>query len=178
MFNDNYGWPLLGDWNFSTQMTRGHWINGNVCTNRMGICHVYASLPSNTSNSVFINIHTGPGIDKVQVSYVPAANFNMTPSQFIVTQATQFTLNGLEAAGERNIYSVLLNNLTSSTLYTIQIKASITNSTSNIPIKSYNYSTLPSKQDLINNPSRSINLVVGGDVGIIYSKIKIKPPTN
>lgn len=39
-------------------MFKRKWLPDKVCM-PTSICHIYATLPSNTQNSVFINIHTG-----------------------------------------------------------------------------------------------------------------------
>lgn len=60
IYNPNYGYNVRSAEMFSTEFTRSLSID-KVCQNGK-IRHIYATLPENGSQEVFINVHAGKDV--------------------------------------------------------------------------------------------------------------------
>lgn len=151
-FNTGYGIGV-GTMHFSSKF--GRYLELNTVCPQGQICHVYATLPEDSSSSVFINVHTGNDISTLQVNYDTLANHQAAPNDALNHTAFPSSYyTDLETRGDRYVHSVYLGNLTNNTMYYFEIAyngAVQGNGT---------YMTLPSK-----NMERNITLAAGGDVG-------------
>ena len=69
-YDSTFGYSVEGDVSyFSTKMIRKHHSPAPHVCDPDSICHVYATLPEETYNSVFINVHVGINIKDV-VAYL------------------------------------------------------------------------------------------------------------
>lgn len=75
-------------------------------------CHVYLTAAKYISTSVYVNAHTHPSVQSVNVSYWQNASDTV-----VSVRANRFAITGLEKRGDRAIHSILLNNLTPETVY-------------------------------------------------------------
>ncbi len=116
LYNTGYGIDYFDGWDFSTQATRRFYIENQVCA-ATSICHIYATVPSNTANFVFINVHTGKDVEGIIIKY---SEFNKNSVVYSV-KGTKMEIPKLQPRGDRYVYSSLLENLNSSTIYTINI---------------------------------------------------------
>lgn len=122
-------------------------------------CHFYATVPENTANDVFINVHTNSAVRNVFVHYDLEEFFlnNKTATLRNVQPATLFELDYVEAKGQRNVHSALVSGLTPKTKYVIQIKYEGDDSVQ----ATHFYKTLPDRDD----PNLNITMVNAGDAG-------------
>lgn len=67
VYNKAYGVDTFLDLQFSTKWTRSNWLPDEVCP-KGTLCHIYATLPEETSKEVFINVHSGTDIDELNAS--------------------------------------------------------------------------------------------------------------
>lgn len=142
----------LGSADLSTKITRQTSENEKCPA---GVpCHVYATLPENTTNSVFLNFHTNQKHGDAQV-------FNDSLDHYLVQKTLRYKINvkrfdpELESIGSRYVYSALITDLQPNSSYVFGIFYDNTYQT----IKFYN--TMP---EYLNN-SNSIAFANGGDVG-------------
>lgn len=151
-FNTSYG---IGNSyiHFSSKFTRYLELN-TVCPQGQ-ICHIYATLPEDSSTSVFINVHTGNDINTLQINYDTLANHQASPKAVLNYSATPSSYyTDLETRGDRYVHSTYLGNLTNNTMYYFEVVY-------NGEVQGNGtYMTLPSK-----NMERNITLAAGGDVG-------------
>ena len=145
---------------FSTSLTREYTLP-EACP--VGPpCHVYATLPENASDSVFINFHTNIKHPHAVVCY----NTSITSSTkreleqrdpadiCIQTHVNDF--KAVEWIGQRLVHSVYLFDLTPDTIYRINIYYDGTLQKEEI------YQTLP-----LNSSQRKISIITGGDAGFL-----------
>jgi hypothetical protein len=66
IFTNRYGFFAGGHYKMSTQMMRA-WELETVCPEG-SVCHVYATLAENASDSVFVNVHTGINYNALAVT--------------------------------------------------------------------------------------------------------------
>ena len=151
IYNTGYGIKLGSSAELSSEFSRRYWINDSYCP-KTEICHLYATLPSDTAHSVFINIHAGEDIEGVIINY--RANGSVFPA---VIQAQSIPLEGIEERGERNLFTALLTNLQPNTLYYLDF----VDLEGNDLQLSTTYKTFPEATDLTAN----ISIAFGGDVG-------------
>jgi len=116
-------------------------------------CHVYATLPADTSTGVFINVHADFDVNSIVVNYDTLENFETTGTTGFSEKSYSYKLD-VEQRGKRSVHSVLLHDLTPETIYYYEVfydgKAQY-NST---------YKTLPAF-----GSHSPLTLVLGGDVG-------------
>jgi|JI6StandDraft_1071083.scaffolds.fasta_scaffold02838_14 hypothetical protein len=150
-FNDRYGATVQTDFRLSTQFTRSS--RGKICKDG-AICHIYATLPEDTDTSVFFNIQTGTDIQSVSVSVQDVATLE-TGITASPVEATKFIVGEtLEFNGQRNLFTVLFNDLKPDTSYAVQFTAGNTS-------YSTRYRTLPSFDS-----NTELRVAFGGDVGM------------
>ena len=82
--NSSTGIPIQNNLVFSTRMMRNIMMKKNVCP-AGAPCHVYATLPADTSSAVFINAHTDYDVDGVTVSYDTLNFYNTNASSKILS---------------------------------------------------------------------------------------------
>ena len=112
-------------------------------------CHVYLTLPDDSSHFLFLNAHTSPHYDSLTVHYglqPTALNYSLP--------MTQFPVEGLEHQNNRHVFSLLLANLTSNTRYYLRLEY-----LPGIFSQQYWFQTLPEATEA---PFR---FVAGGDIG-------------
>lgn len=136
VYEDQYG--IYGG-SFSTRLIR-EWQVPIMCPPGPP-CHVYATLPEDSSTSVFITAQTSKVHTDVLICVQPTDSTNITASSDpnITTCVTpkRFTIPNIEPTGQRYIYSAYIGNLSAETLYQIQVV--YTNSTSDLYILSEEY---------------------------------------
>ena len=126
-------------------------------------CHVYATLPFDTSSSVFINVHTHVDVTQITINYDTEDNYiasgvlkqNVVSSYYV-------SPSDYDTIGDRNIHNVLLSNLIPETDYIIEIYYDGQSQ------YRANYTTLPSEDS-----QSSYNLVYGGDMGVSNAALNI-----
>lgn len=148
-YNDEIGLYLNFYGSINTKMTRYFQLK-EACPPGPP-CHIYATLPENSSSSVFINFHTNKQIKEAFIFY---SEQNSILTEKNSQQSTLFDINNIEKNGERNVHSVLLNNLKPNTKYIISIYYDGKVQISKV------YKTLPDS-----NIERNIIMINGGDVG-------------
>lgn len=134
-YNPKYSYDLFDGFGISSEVTRSYDIAENVCELEQ-ICHVYATLPSDTDSGVFINVHTGIEVDDLYIVMSVGSHTH----QF---SCDKFGMpSGIDPNGRRNIYSCLAHNLISQTTYNLVVKSRQLDS---IDYRS-TYKTLPSRE--------------------------------
>lgn len=152
VFSKDFGISVLnGTAVFSSKLIRSFTVD-KVCPPGPP-CHVYATLPSNTSGAVFINAHTDYDVDSVTVAYDRLDHYNTNRTLRYSEVSSAYKLD-FEDKGRRAIHTTLLYNLQPETEYYYEI---IYN---NVTYFSSNYKTLPS-----NGTHTPIVMAIGGDVG-------------
>lgn len=117
-------------------------------------CHVYATLPEDTSESVFINFQTNIAHKESKVCYsLPADHSSKSESCFLTKV---YALKGVEKIGQRNIHSAYLYDMLPDTLYKIKIYYDDQLQAED------QYHTLP-----LNTSERNVTIVMGGDAGFM-----------
>lgn len=106
----------FGSWDVSTRLTRQSSENKKCPSGKP--CHIYATLPPDAENSVFINLHTSTIYNEVYVYYDFFEYFKINQSFRYKSLASTFAPE-LEKVGERNVHSALLRNLVPNTTYAI-----------------------------------------------------------
>ena len=103
---------MEADSSLSTDFTRLLALD-KVCPDSQ-VCHLYATVPEQTSTEVFFNAHTGTNVNSLSfiLKLGDTLVFNKTIKDPIV-------MDNVESIGQRNIYSVLFDSLTPNTLYTL-----------------------------------------------------------
>lgn len=118
-------------------------------------CHVYATLPENTSDSVFINFQTNIIHNESKVCF---AQDNSTETRYHGNcfPTKIFSLKGVEKIGQRNIHSAYLFGMLPDTFYSIQIYYD-----DKLQAEE-KYRTLP-----LDTSAKNITIVMGGDIGFL-----------
>ena len=118
-----YGVPLEdGKYTYSSAFTRLLSIP-KVCPAGPP-CHVYATLPFDTSSSVYINVHTHNDVNNITVSYATEQELMVQNGISQEAFTTYLVSPSYDYKGERNIHNVLLTGLSPDSEYTIQISYS------------------------------------------------------
>eukprot|EP01017_Pseudomicrothorax_dubius_P005321 TRINITY_DN11320_c0_g2_i2.p1 TRINITY_DN11320_c0_g2~~TRINITY_DN11320_c0_g2_i2.p1 ORF type:complete len:567 (-),score=92.87 TRINITY_DN11320_c0_g2_i2:57-1757(-) len=141
----------------STRFTRKFYLD-EVCPLEGGPCHLYATIPENASDSVFINVHTHKSVDQVIIRYAFKTQPDSENDVRHEVNATDFILQGFDPLGERRVFSALLTDLQPDTDYVIQV---VYNQT--VQREVY-YHTFPTKDGEWTRPIRFIS---GGDIGTL-----------
>ena len=76
------------------------------------MCHLYATLPSDPSTSVFFNVHSGLLLDNL--TFVLKQDNKTVVSKI---SSSPYKLDNVESIGQRYVHSVLIDNLSVDTLY-------------------------------------------------------------
>jgi hypothetical protein len=138
----------------STQFLRALEL-GKVCPEGT-VCHVYATLAEDASNSVFINIHTGINFNLLTVSLKALSSVDDgIPKSITLLSHEPFKMNKHEDRAKRNVHSLYFTNLAPDTMYSVSIIDPI----KNIALYNTRYRTLP------NEDGEELRLAIGGDVG-------------
>lgn len=106
----------FGNWDVSTRFTRLSSENEKCPSGKP--CHIYATLPPDADQSVFINLHTSKIYNEVFVYYDFIDYFKINQKFRFNSLAKTFAPE-LEKVGERNVHSALLRNLVPNTTYAI-----------------------------------------------------------
>lgn len=127
-------------------------------------CHIYATVPFDTSSSVFINVHTNIHVKEIVVNYEKSSVYSETGS-LPYSETSSYTIHQeYDYVGERNIHNVLLQNLAPNTLYTVEIyyngKTQATTT----------YQTLPGTAS-----SDNFTLIYSGDAGYNLNSQQMTP---
>jgi len=115
--NPIIGWKI-GNADLSTKITRQTSLNTKCPAGPP--CHVYATLPENATNAVFLNFHTNQKHDNVEV-------FNDTMDHYTIQKTLRYQIKvnrydpELEPIGSRYVYSALITNLQPNTSYAFGI---------------------------------------------------------
>lgn len=149
LYEDSVGITLLSGVSISTTLLRYFQLK-DACPPGPP-CHVYATLPEDTSTSVFINAHTNDAIENITVTFVPKGTSKTARS---VHTSDLIKLSSFEQRGRRNVHHVLLTNLLPETRYTMKIEYD------NKVQFTFEYATLPTKFS-----SKDIVISTGGDIG-------------
>jgi hypothetical protein len=125
-------------------------------------CHVYATLPSNTSSSVFINAHTSTEVEQVEVYFDTKSHYNSNKSLRRVEKSANIPMENVDAPGRRIIHSTLLDNLEPETdyVYEIRYKGEVQHRSE--------YRTLPAKGS--QTPAK---IIFGGDMSSAYETLEM-----
>lgn len=162
LFGNKYTTRILRQWQLPTMCPPGP------------PCHVYATLPEDASTSVFITAQTSLTHPNVSICWQPS---NSSNSSLSCANSTRFELTDVEPKGQRYIHSAYIGNLTSDTLYDIQVvyfdsdMEKLSEKYDFIPMDYHhatggylavieNYRTLPNNQS-----NKEITIVMGGDAG-------------
>ena len=152
IFTKKYGISVLsGDAVLTSRMLRS-FIFDKVCPPGPP-CHVYATLPSDASSSVFINVHTDYDVQGISVAYDSLSNYTETGKLQYSAASSSYSLD-FEDLGRRTVHTVLLYGLVPETDYYYHV---VYNG------ESYNgsvYRTLPK-----NGTQSNMTIGIGGDVG-------------
>jgi hypothetical protein len=135
------------DYLFTTSLTRQLTLPEACPIGRP--CHIYATLPENTSDSVFINYHTNILYKESNTCYTLESSGKETcfPTKVIA-------FDGVEKAGQRSVHSAYLYDMLPDTLYTIRIYYE-----DKLQAEE-KYHTLP-----IDTTKRNVTIAMGGDAG-------------
>jgi len=152
IFSKDHGISILnGTAVFSTNLIRSFTVEKQC--KEGAPCHVYATLPSNTSSSVFINVHTHIDVDAVKIEYDTLENYEKTGKLLFSADSYTYKLD-IEERGKRAVHTALLKELEAHTVYYYQVvydNQAYYNST---------YRTLPKE-----GAHEPVLMVLGGDVG-------------
>lgn len=113
------------------------------------ICHLYATVPEDTSTSVFFNAHSGT--DLSNLTFVLKQNAIEVNRQI---SDQPFSLNNVESIGQRYVHSVLVTSLTANTTYSLEIY-----SEKGVFLKKMGYKTVP-------GVNSTVKIASGGDLGM------------
>lgn len=151
VYNDNYGASSLfggpgAEYQMSTTLTRRAVFGKKLCPDNQ-MCRVYATLPESTDTSVFINVHTGVGVQDISV--VMTSN----GTTVLPKVNSMFIPHFIEEFGERKVWTFLFDGLNASTMYALNL----TTSEHKILTR---YKTLPKFGDA----ASTIKVMIGGDI--------------
>ncbi|CAD8159556.1 unnamed protein product [Paramecium octaurelia] len=124
VYNKAYGVDTFLDLQFSSKWTRSNWLPDEVCP-KGTLCHIYATLPEETSSEVFINVHSGTDIKELD------AQFRFQDSKINIKCDKIPFPSSVEERGQRNVFTCLFTGLKSYTLYDVDLiyKEKVLNST-------------------------------------------------
>jgi len=152
IFSKDHGISILnGTAVFSTHLIRSFTVEKQCKPGPP--CHVYATLPSNTSSSVFLNVHTDYDVESVTIEYDLLETFKETGKLSLSATSYSFKLD-VEERGKRAVHSTLLKGLEAQSVYFYRVVydgQAHYNST---------YKTLPKEGE-----HEPVIMVLGGDVG-------------
>ena len=131
-------------------------------------CHVYLTLPEDPSTSIFLNVHVGLNefdSNLMKVEYWKKVNNKNSNNDdddddgktIVTKQMKRCTqLEWIEANGQRDVYSILLNDLQPNSQYEFQLAAFVSSNNNKI----YKFKTLPGSND-----NTGFSFMTGGDSG-------------
>ena len=138
---------VFGDTSLSTRLTR--YLTMPESCPPGPPCHVYLTLPEDSSHFVFLNAHASPHYDSLKVHYgLQSDSMNST------LYMTLFPVEGFEPHADRHVFAALLSNLTSNTRYFVQIEYQ-----PGLFSQLYWFRTLPYGNET------SLRFAAGGDIG-------------
>ncbi|KAL4450819.1 hypothetical protein ABPG74_011661 [Tetrahymena malaccensis] len=150
--NKDSGYLINDNMYLSTSFTRR--ISFKKACPEEELCHLYATLPENTHNSVFINIHTGIAINQITIQL---QDLEVKSDPIVQTGQINSSID-LDSNGERNTFTNLFENLQPNRLYLIKV----INQEKQSVLKVTKYKTLPTN-DQIQTKQLQVNLAFGGD---------------
>ena len=118
LFNPPIGFYFADYIDISTKMTRS--ISENYKCPSGPPCHIYATLPENATTGVFINFHTNIEHNDAVVLWDDLPFYDHFATLKYTSHPKKFRPQ-LEAKGERNVYSALIDNMTANSSYAIGI---------------------------------------------------------
>jgi hypothetical protein len=149
-YNEGYGSVFEG-FGISTRFSRYYQLD-TVCPAGQ-ICHLYATLPEDSSKSVILNVQTGTDVSSLIIGYDTADNYEQKKA--LANNATsQSYFVGLEERGARYVHSVYLGNLAANTEYYFEVYFN------NKMQRNGTYRTLPTE-----TLERDVLIAAGGDAG-------------
>lgn len=158
IYSQDYGLSVLNATAvFSTRLIRSFTVPKVCDVGRP--CHVYATLPFNTSSSVFINAHTDFEVDNITIKYDSLETYNKNHSLRYFAHSYSYKLD-IEENGRRAVHSTLLYNLEPATDYYYEIHYSSGLMNDALPKYKAVYRTLPS-----NGAYEPFTIAIGGDIG-------------
>jgi hypothetical protein len=117
-------------------------------------CHLYATLPEDTSSAVFINAHTHEMYEQLDLQYDTDEYYQQSGELRNTAQTESFKLEKIERIGKRRMHSAYLSELQPGTLYHIKLYYN------NEYLTEAKYKTLPDE-----NSNEPIVIASGGDNG-------------
>lgn len=96
IFNNKYGKKIQGDWLFSTEFIRGIELS-QICPDDE-ICHVYATLPEDSSSSFFLNVHSGINVQNlnVELKTISGIDDDMSGGRYEANNVYKYEMNDIE----------------------------------------------------------------------------------
>jgi len=151
-YNEGYGSVFEG-FGLSTRFSRYYQLD-TVC--KAGeICHLYATLPEDSSKAVILTVQTGSDVNTIIMGYDKASNVEEgVPKQLANNATSQSYYVDLEQRGARYVHSVYLGDLEPNTEYYFEIYFN------NKMQRSGTYRTLPTEK-----LERDVLIAAGGDAG-------------
>jgi len=146
------GIPILAGFTYSSTFTR--WLTISKACPPGPPCQAYVTLPTEATNSIFLNVHTHVDVQEVKIYYDTQEKIKKSAFPRLSASAVRITPDGMDFIGERNIFSALLTNLSPNTTYYIGVYYN------NKIQKTYTYLSLPHESD-----NSSYNIIYGGDIG-------------
>ena len=140
----------------------------NLCPNKQSVCHFYATLPEDALTQAYITFHINPGSCtnsncnpnfEFKLENEPDSSwryYNITQGEYQMPR---------EEYSQRNVYSVLLEDLNPNSLYVFRVSDPSWNNN--------NYEVFSYKTFDVNK----MNLLVGGDVGNNIATFKMNDNT-
>lgn len=119
LYNSKYGAKFTRDVDWSTEFSRALTID-KICKDGE-VCHLYATLPENSSDSVFINVHTGTDIENITV-ILEALSTSPSEQVLKLTNHKPIRLTNIEDIARRHIFSLLFTDLKPSVTYRVLVK--------------------------------------------------------
>lgn len=154
LYNSKYGAKFTRDVDWSTEFSRALTID-KICKDGE-VCHLYATLAENASDSVFINVHTGTDIDNITVILEAINSPSPSEQTLKLTNHKPIRLTNIEDIAKRHVFSLLFTDLKPSITYRVLVKDFMTDKL----LKESTYATVP------NEGAKEIRLAEGGDIGI------------
>jgi hypothetical protein len=116
------------------------------------ICHLYATVPADTSTSVFFNAHSGLSLNNL--TFVLSLNGTVVNTQI---NDKPYKLENVESKGQRYVHSVLVTDLNENTNYTLEVMDK-----NGKLLKKTAYKTVP----FANSTRKELRIAEGGDLGM------------
>jgi len=149
-YNEGYGSVFEG-FGISTRFSRYYQLD-TVCPAGQ-ICHLYATLPEDSSKGVILNVQTGRDVSSIIIGYDTIANYD--EKKALANNGTsQSYFVDLEERGARYVHSVYLGDLEANTEYYFEVYFN------NKMQRSGTYRTLPTE-----TLERDVLIAAGGDAG-------------